>query len=295
MKISVVIPTFNRMTRVVRAIQSVLVQSYAPHEVIVVDDGSTDDTVANIKREFPQVKLISRSRPGQPQGVSRARNIGIQLATGDWIALLDSDDEWCEHKLTTQVAALTRSSPPSPQLPSQSGYQICHTDETWIRHGKRVNPMKKHAKPNGWIFEQCLVLCCVSPSSVLIKKTLLERVGLFDESLPACEDYDLWLRIFSQLPVLLVAEKLLIKYGGHADQLSQKYWGMDRFRVSAIIKLLEQNKLEQNKLSEYNRQCAVNILLQKLAILIKGFEKRKNTTDLMHYQALYERWSDVPC
>ncbi len=295
MKISVVIPAFNRVNLVVRAIQSVLVQSYAPHEVIVVDDGSTDDTVANIKQEFPQVKLVSRSRPGQPQGVSRARNIGIQLATGDWIALLDSDDEWCKHKLTAQVTALTRSSPPSPQLPDQSGYQICHTDETWIRHGKYVNPMKKHAKPNGWIFEQCLALCCVSPSSVLVKKTLLKRVGLFDESLPACEDYDLWLRIFSQLPVLLVAEKLLIKHGGHADQLSQKYWGMDRFRVSAIIKLLEQNKLEQNKLSEYNQQCAVNILLQKLTILIKGFEKRKNTTDLMHYQALYERWSDVLC
>ncbi len=289
MRISVVIPTFNRVNRVARAIQSVLAQSYPPDEVIVVDDGSTDDTVANIKQSFPEVKLISQANQG-PQGVSRARNIGIQFATGDWLAFLDSDDEWCEHKLISQVDALTRSVSPSTLLPTQSGYQICHTDEIWIRNGRRVNPMKKHAKPDGWIFEQCLPLCCVSPSSVLVKKTLLESVGLFDESLPACEDYDLWLRIFSQFPVLLVAEKLLIKYGGHADQLSQKYWGMDRFRVSAIIKLLEGNNLR-----ERDRRCAVNMLLQKLAILIKGFEKRKSTTDLSHYQALYQRWSDVPC
>lgn len=283
MDISVVIPTFNRAHLVERAIQSVFDQRYPVGEVIVVDDGSTDHTVANITQKFPQVIIITQPN----QGVSSARNAGIKFATGHWIAFLDSDDEWCEHKLTRQVEALSQSSTqPSTEASTEAlEFDICHTDEIWIRSGKRVNPMKKHYKPDGWIFEQCLPLCCVSPSSVLVKKTLLENVGLFDESLPACEDYDLWLRIFSRFPVLLVAEQLLIKYGGHEDQLSQKYWGMDRFRVSAIVKLLEQHDL-----SEHYRQCAVNMLLHKLTVLIKGFEKRKNMAELTRYQALYERW-----
>ncbi len=288
MKISVVIPTFNRVHWVARAIQSVFDQSYTVHQLIVVDDASTDHTVARIRQQFADVELITQPNQTQHRGVSRARNIGVQCATGDWIALLDSDDEWCQHKLTRQVAALSQSSSQSSTL--APGFEICHTDEIWIRNGKRVNPMNKHAKPDGWIFEQCLPLCCVSPSSVLVKKTLLESVGLFDESLPVCEDYDLWLRLFSQVSVLLVAEPLLIKYGGHADQLSRKYWGMDRFRVSAIIKLLEHHDL-----SAHYRQCALKMLLHKLTILIKGFEKRKNTTDLRHYQALYAHWADMSC
>lgn len=276
MNISVVIPTFNRAQLVERAIESVCEQSYPATEIIVVDDGSTDPTVANITQKFPQVKIITQPN----HGVSSARNTGIKFASVDWIAFLDSDDEWCKHKLMRQVEAL------SPSDAQAHACEICHTDEIWIRHGKRVNPMKKHAKPDGWIFEQCLPLCCVSPSSVLVKKALLESVGLFDEALPACEDYDLWLRVFSQYRVLLVAEPLLIKYGGHQNQLSQKYWGMDRFRVASIIKLLEQYNL-----NEHYRHCAVTMLLHKLTILIKGFEKRKNTADLTRYQALYERWS----
>lgn len=289
MNISVVIPTFNRAQWVERAIQSVLGQSYPVDEVLVVDDGSTDHTVARIMQKFPhatfpRVKVITQPN----RGVSSARNAGIKCATGDWIAFLDSDDEWCKHKLARQVEALTQSSTPSST--HAFDFEICHTDEIWIRSGKRVNPMNKHAKPDGWIFEQCLPLCCVSPSSVLIKKALLERVGLFDESLLACEDYALWLNLFSQYQVLLVAEQLLIKYGGHQDQLSKKYWGMDRFRVAAIIKLLERHDL-----SAHYRQCAVKMLLYKLTILIKGCERRKNTIDLMHYQALYERWGRAVC
>jgi GT2 family glycosyltransferase len=254
----------------------VLDQSYSANEIIVVDDGSTDHTVTRIRKEFPEVKIITQPN----QGVSSARNAGIRAAKGHWIAFLDSDDEWDKGKLAAQVGALDQS----PQ------FEICHTDEIWIRDGRRVNQMRKHAKPDGWIFEHCLPLCCVSPSAVLVTKPVLESVGLFDESLPVCEDYDLWLKIFSRIPVLLVADKLLIKYGGHDDQLSRKYWGMDRFRVSALVSLLENNDL-----NESYRRLALEKLCEKLSILINGFEKRGNSEQVNYYQDILNHWSSDRC
>ncbi len=280
MDIDVVIPTFNRADRVVRAIESVFGQSYPIRSVIVVDDGSTDNTKEIISTKFPAVRLISQAN----KGVSAARNAGVRAATSAWIAFLDSDDEWLAPKLTRQVAALAQCRAHQPE------YEVCHTDEIWMRNGRRVNPMNKHAKPNGWIFEQCLPLCCVSPSSILLKTRLLHSVGLFDESLPACEDYDLWLRLFSRVPALLVAEKLLIKYGGHEDQLSKKYRGMDRFRVRSLIQLLEQNGL-----SQHHRQAARDMLLQKLNVLMRGYAKRGNLRQLCHYKKLYGQWGDRSC
>ena len=276
MDISVVIPAFNRKQYISRAIQSVLDQSYSAYEIIVVDDGSTDLTTTSIKQKFPDVQIISQPN----QGVSSARNAGVRTARGNWIAFLDSDDEWNKGKLAAQVVALEQS----PQ------YEICHTDEIWVRNGTRVNPMRKHAKPDGWIFEQCLPLCCVSPSAVMVKKPLLEGVGLFDESLPVCEDYDLWLKIFSRVPVLLVPEKLLIKYGGHDDQLSRKYWGMDRFRVSSLVGLLERNDL-----NERYRRLTLEKLHEKLSILINGFEKRGNSGQVIYYQDILSHWRSHRC
>lgn len=270
--ISVIIPVHNRASVIVRAIRSVLSQSLPAKEIIVVDDGSTDQTSTVVEREFPEVRLIQQKN----LGVSAARNTGIHHASGDWIALLDSDDEWKPEKLQRQVSALHEN----------PIFQVCHTDEVWIRNGKRVNPMKKHRKPDGWIFERCVALCCVSPSAVLIHNSVLEKVGLFDQNLPVCEDYDMWLRVFSRYPILLVNAHLLVKYGGHADQLSRKYWGMDRFRVVALIKILEQGRLNQ-----LQYQAAKRILLEKLSILIQGFSKRSNQLELEKYQRIYDTYT----
>ncbi len=276
MDISVVIPTYNRASLVERAIRSVLAQHFSAYEIVVVDDGSSDDTVHRISRNFPDIQLITQPN----RGVSAARNAGINAAIGEWIAFLDSDDVWNHKKLMKQVAGL-KSCPE---------YEICHTDETWIRDGRRVNPMKKHAKPHGWIFEHCLPLCCVSPSSVLVKKALLDTVGLFDETLPACEDYDLWLRIFSRVPVLLVPDQLLEKHGGHADQLSRKYFAMDRFRVMALVNILEKGQLNPSQ-----RISVIEILLYKLNILINGFSRRNNEIELERYQRIYDNWNRPGC
>jgi glycosyltransferase involved in cell wall biosynthesis len=264
--VSVVLPTWNRRELVARALTSVLAQSRAPDEVIVVDDGSTDGTAEALRKDFPGVVVLSQEN----RGVSAARNRGIEEAKGEWVALLDSDDEWLPRKLETQLGALSAS----------PGALLCHTDEIWIRRGRRVNPMAKHDKAGGLIFERCLALCAISPSSALLNRRLFDAVGLFDESLPACEDYDLWLRVTSRYPVVYVDEPLLVKTGGHSDQLSRRYWGMDRFRIRAIEKILESGLLSENQ-----RMAAEAMLARKIGIYAKGARKRGREDEARRYES----------
>lgn len=271
MTVSVIIPTYNRAHCLARALDSVLAQSLAAHEIIVVDDGSTDNTAALLAESYPMVTLIQQNN----QGVSAARNRAIEQASGEWIALLDSDDAWVADKLAQQVSALSRA----PE------YQICHTEEIWIRRGQRVNPMKKHQKRGGWIFEHCLALCCISPSSVMIARSVFEAYGVFNESLPACEDYDLWLRLCAVMPVLFIETPLTIKHGGHDDQLSTQYWGMDRFRIDAISRLLENTPLTESDAAAARQQLA-----NKIDIYIKGAQKRNKTDEIEHYSQLKQRY-----
>ncbi|HDN69265.1 MAG TPA: glycosyltransferase [Gammaproteobacteria bacterium] len=270
MNISVIIPTWNRAERLVNALQSVFSQSLPPAEVIVVDDGSTDNTREIVHRQFPDARYLFQ----QNKGVSGARNTGIKAASGDWIALLDSDDHWQPDKLEQHCE----------QLRTWPDYKICHSDEIWIRNGRRVNAMKKHAKQGGHIFRQCLPLCVISPSAVLIHRDLFNEVGLFDERLPACEDYDLWLRICALHPVLYIDKPLITKTGGHADQLSQRHWGMDRFRIHAL-----ENILASNTLDTANHAAALSTLLEKLTIVINGAIKHGNHELANDYrQKLYD-------
>ncbi|MXW03976.1 MAG: glycosyltransferase [Gemmatimonadetes bacterium] len=262
--VSVVIPTYNREDRLPSAIRSVLEQTAPPAEIIVVDDGSTDGTPALV-RTFPGVRFLRQEN----QGVSAARNHGISAAKHDWIALLDSDDEWLPRKLERQWSALERD----PR------FRFCHTDEIWIRKGRRVNPMKKHAKYGGHIFHHCLPLCVISPSSALIHRDLFERFGMFDPELPVCEDYDLWLRICAREPVLYVDEPLLLKFGGHEDQLSRAYWGMDRFRIRALEKLIQSGTLEDEALT-----AALDTLYLKIDIYAAGAEKRRRFEEADRYR-----------
>jgi len=273
MNISVVIPTYNRSGLLRRALLSVIAQTLSPTEIIVVDDGSSDDTAAMICEEFPKVSYCRQEN----RGVSSARNLGIRHATGDWIALLDSDDEWLPEKLTKQVAALV-ASPES---------KICHTEEQWIRNSVRVNPAKQYAKPGGWIFKDCLPLCAISPSTVMIHRSVFDDVGLFDTCFPTCEDYDLWLRITANYPVLLIQDPQIKKHGGHQDQLSQQHWGMDRFRITALQKIIDGNQL-----STENRQAAVGMLLKKAEIYLNGVTKRGKTEEMDYYRQLIDRYID---
>jgi len=246
--ISCIIPTFNRSDLVVRAVKSVLSQKWSNWELIIVDDGSTDDTERALHRFLvPAVRYEKQDHAG----VSAARNRGIDLAQGNWIAFLDSDDVWQPTKLTKQIEFLKRN----------PDYLICQSEEVWIRNGRRVNPMKKHRKFGGWIFDKCLPLCVISPSAIMMRRELFDTVGIFDESLPACEDYDLWLRIAAQYPIGLIPEMLLTKYGGHADQLSRTENHLDQYRIRALEKILRGGCLTQEQsdlaLKELQRKCRI--------------------------------------
>jgi len=265
--ISVVIPTFNRASLLPRALDSVLAQTFMPTEIIVVDDGSTDTTRQLMKDRYPGIDYLYLAN----KGVSHARNAGVARSNCRWLAFLDSDDQWLPDKLERQWHALQ----------AEPHYRLCHTDEIWIRNGKRVNPMNKHAKQGGYIFEKCLPLCVISPSSVVLCRQLFERLGGFDETLPACEDYDLWLRICASRPVLYLDEPLLRKYGGHPDQLSRQHWGMDRFRVHALEKLLKSGVL-----SSVQYSAARRILLQKCEILTGGAMKRGKSERANYFRKL---------
>ena len=264
-EVSVIIPTYNREKFISECVQSVLAQTLPAREIIIVDDGSTDATY-NILRDLgfnslSTKKTVLRYFFQQNRGVSSARNLGIKEARSEYIALLDSDDLWLKSKLDRQVSAF--------QNDTQSS-RLCHTDEIWIRNGVRVNQHKKHKKHGGNVFQSCLKLCCISPSSAMMHRSVFEDFGFFDEDLPACEDYDFWLRYSAKEDVNFIDEPLIIKKGGHSDQLSGAHWGMDRFRIYSIEKILKEPDLKLVHKTE-----AIQEVILKLEILINGSQKRQ--------------------
>lgn len=248
------------------AVESVLSQSFDDFELFVVDDGSTDGTATELARFGSKLRILSTPR----RGVSAARNLGASRAAGRYVAFLDSDDLWRSGKLARQTAFMDE----------HTDAQICQTEEIWIRHGVRVNPKTVHRKPSGDIFLRSLDLCLVSPSAVMMKRELFQRLGGFDESFPVCEDYDLWLRIGMELPIPLIPEPLVIKRGGHADQLSHSTWGMDRYRVLALQKLL------RGRLDGLRRTAALNVLERKVGVLANGARKRGKLREAAEFEAI---------
>jgi len=270
--VSIVIPAYNRAWCLAEAVDSVLAQDFRDFELIVVDDGSADDTPQLLERYGDAIRVLRREN----RGVSAARNAGIAAARGGLIAFLDSDDLWLPGKLSRQVAFFT----------SHPEALICQTEEVWVRNGRRVNPGKRHLKRGGMIFEPSLELCLVSPSAVMVRRELFERAGLFDESLPACEDYDLWLRVSCRFPVHLIETPLIVKRGGHADQLSRA-WGLDRYRIAALEKLLNSDIL-----NPVQREAVQRVLQRKCAVYAGGCRRRGRTEEAAHYERLAQKVSD---
>ena len=271
-KISVIIPTFNREKFICRAIDSVKEQSYIVDEIIVVDNNSTDKTIEIIKNKYKDILVLIENK----KGVSYARNYGILKSKNDWVAFLDSDDEWFKNKIKEQVIFIKKNI---------EKIKLVHCNEIWLRNNIHLNQKKKHKKKGGYIFEDCLDACKISPSSVLINKKLFLKYGGFDSSFQVCEDYELWLRLTSKEEVGYIEEPLVKKFGGHAGQLSCKYWGLDRFRIKALEKLIF--KFSLNK---YQKKSVIHKILEKIEILIIGARKRNKENFLKIYKKKKSFW-----
>lgn len=264
--VSVIIPAYNRCGWIAEAVDSVLGQDYRPFELIVVDDGSTDSTPWILSSYGSRIRVIQQEN----SGVSAARNLGAANARGGFLAFLDSDDYWLPGKIAAQ-AEFFRNNP---------GFRICQTEEIWIRRGVRVNPGLKHEKRAGMIFEDSLELCLISPSAVMMERSLFEEHGGFDEALSACEDYDLWLKITCTEPVGLVKQPFMVKRGGHPDQLSRQP-GLDRYRIKSIASIMASGRLNS---SQY--RAASRVLEKKCRIYAQGCKKRGRLQEAEYYRQL---------
>jgi glycosyltransferase involved in cell wall biosynthesis len=249
---------------------SVLSQTWRDFELFVIDDGSTDGTenLPVLKSPDPRLHYL---RSPKNRGVSHARNLGISRSSAPWIAFLDSDDEWLPRKLEKQMAYTT----------AHPALAIHQTKEYWIRNGLRVNLPKTHEKMAGDLFAASLKRCMITPSSVIIKRELLERTGGFNESFTACEDYDLWLRITCCHEIGLVDEYLLRRFGGHEDQLSATVPVLDRFRIQSILDLLGGDCLTLEQ-----RSRAKQRLVELATIVAKGYRKHGNPAESARYQSI---------
>ena len=273
--ISVIIPTYNRTEMLKESVRSVLDQDVfrdgtESYELIVVDDGSSVDT-GRVVREFED-KLTYYAR--EHRGVSAARNYGLARSSGEMIAFLDSDDLWKPDKIRVQ-AGYMKTFPEAV---------ACYTEEIWIRHGRRVNPHDKHRKYSGWIFDKVLPLCLLSLSSALFRRRVFTELGVFDEDLPVCEDYDFGIRLAHKYPLHLIPRPLIEKRGGHPGQLSHEYWGMDRFRIAALEKALELD------LTEKQRALVRQEIIRKAQILAAGFGKRNKQSETRRYQDIIKKY-----
>jgi glycosyltransferase involved in cell wall biosynthesis len=274
--ISVIVPTYNRESYLGRSLASVLDQRLPCDELIVVDDGSTDGTVSVVERIAADSPVPLRLLCQENRGAAAARNTGIRAAKGELLAFLDSDDWWLPGKLALQAAAMNAN----PRI------LISHTREVWFRRGQRVNQKKKHDPPDGAIFSASLAMCVVGMSTVMARREMFERYGLFDETLPCCEDYELWLRVGCKEPFLLVPEPLTGKDGGREDQLSVIHrMGMDVYRIRALCTLVDAGCLTPDQ-----HRAAVVELVRKCGIYGQGCIKHGRPEEGRRYQRLAEHY-----
>jgi glycosyltransferase involved in cell wall biosynthesis len=269
--ISVIIPTHNRSSTLRRALDSVFLQTFRDFEVIVVDDGSIDNT-KSICDEYELTYIHQEN-----QGVSSARNRGVLASKGEWISFLDSDDRWHANKLQKQFDFIKDSS-----------HSFVHSNEVWIRNGVRVNPHKKHKKGGGDQFVANLNHCVISPSTVILKKDLFEYFDGFDESYPVCEDYDLWLKIISTQEIGFIEDPLVDKFGGHEDQLSTRYFAMDYYRIKSLYWIFKNRNLSQDK-----ENALLETSIKKCKVLIQGYKKHNNLNNLAEIESISHELNDV--
>jgi glycosyltransferase involved in cell wall biosynthesis len=228
-KVSVVIPTYNRAENVMRAVNSALEQTERSLEVIVVDDGSTDETPAKFTQPPERVRYLRKPNGG----ASSARNAGLRAARGDWVALLDSDDEWKQEKLQLQLAVMK----------DEFVASACRHVHVNADGGTQIKPEGIPGRDNH-LFRDLYEKLSLKTSSLVFKRHLLERIGLFNERFPVSNDWDFFLRLAKVVnnSGMKICEEPLLTAHRSTDSIS---------KVGRV------NALEE----AYSRICMVNALL----------------------------------
>lgn len=244
--VSAIIPTYNRAASVCRAIESVLQQSYTPVEVLVCDDGSTDATIETIQRRFaeqPRVQVLALPHSGLP---AVARNAGLRAAQGEWIAFLDSDDQWHSDRLEIQVAVL--------QVPPEVGLVCSNARLEGLPHNYFSHPPRVGRGGLADLLRDNFIIA----SSVLVRRELLARVGGFceDQRLRAVEDYDLWLRVAASAGVRYV-DAPLVSYHDDPEQSLRGEISRGQYRegLALIYHTIEEWTRQRNVLTAEAKGC----------------------------------------
>ena len=273
-----IIPTYNRLSLLREAVSSVVAQTNPDLQLIVVDDGSADGTAEfcrELSIENPDVMFyILLPHSGMP---GKVRNAGARAAKGEYLAFLDSDDLWKPEKLALQVTFFEEH----PDI------RICHTREIWQRGEKIVSQAGQRHRRSGNIFSDALRKCIIGPSTVMLRRDLFEEFGGFREDLEVAEDYELWLRITAKYPVGYIDEPLVIKRGGHPDQLSEKYGQIEIFRIRALLLNLEAETFEGRQ-----RKLAAGELVRKCRIYAAGCKKRGKYEEADRYREIAKRYTN---
>jgi glycosyltransferase involved in cell wall biosynthesis len=282
--VTIICPTYNRRNRIENTLNSVRGQHYRRFQLILVDDGSTDGTGDRVKdlRESFGLRYLRLPHSGMP---GKVRNAGARLATGRYLAFLDSDDQWKPEKLARQIAFFEE----------HRDLRICHTREIWRRGDKIVSQAGQRHKRSGYIFPDALKKCIIGPSTVMMRRGLFEEFGGFREDMEIAEDYELWLRITARYPVGYIDEPLVVKQGGHPDQLSEKYGQIESFRIRALLLNLEDGTFVGEK-----RELAVRELARKCEIHARGCERRGKSEEARRCREIASRYASeasttVPC
>lgn len=235
--VSVIIPCYNAERYIAATIDSVLAQELEGIEIIVVDDGSSDGSVALVRSRFPEVRLEQQANAG----VAAARNKGLALARGAWVAFVDADDIWLPGKLAAQLAQMQAL--PGCRM-SYTAWQVWPSAEplpdsaTLAQLAAVADDSARWSGASGWIYPQLLLDCVVWTSTVLAERTLFEETGGFDPGLRIGEDYDLWLRASRLTPIVRVARPYAL-YRIHPASIT-KSMPTDNYRARVIDRALQQ-------------------------------------------------------
>ncbi|MCK4305695.1 MAG: glycosyltransferase family 2 protein [Candidatus Eisenbacteria sp.] len=299
-RVTVIVPTHNKKEPVAEALRSVLSQTFRDFEIVVSDDGSTDGTPLHLLRMLgaqpDALEILSRMSPtsikpfshafsqngvtvqyhyGSNRGLSAARNRGIRSARGDYIAFIEAEDEWQREHLEVQMAFLE----------SHPDARLCRVAERYVKDGKpRKN--RNTSTASGWIFEAALEASPMSTSALLAHRSCFASCGAFDENLPACDEYDLWLRFAARYPIYYIPDGPIVTRKSARGDGSSRTWSWDRFRVYALEKAFQSGHLSPNQ-----RFMVAQEIVRKCERLVQGFRRQRSDERSNFYERKRRRFA----